>query len=580
MSQPVIWVNITTSYHWQRAAVGIVRVESELASHLPSVFSDAKVKYCIWDNDRFVEVTQRKHPQKQAKPVTPTAAPQAYRSPLSKRDALKHIAAGFLALLPGRWQPFVRRSLIRMNQLRHRVIQRWQQWRAMKAKPAPTRPAKAKTDPKPTSTIFAPGEVLITVGLDWNYPYRPELRKLKAQQGLRIVSCCYDLIPVYYPQYCVGDVASVFSEYFLDMARLSDLIMCISEQTRQDLRSHLLDAGAPLPPAEVFRLGDDSVAETVDKPLDDEIATIMAAPYILFVSTIERRKNHQVLYLAYHLLAKAGHINDIPQMVWVGMPGWGTSELLEDVRLDPLLKGKITLCHHVSDAALAALYQQATLTVFPSYYEGWGLPVAESLAHGTPVISSDRGSLPEVGGDWVQYCDPMTPQAWANAILHWSRNPAALQDWRDQLRAAYRPQPWSAAITEIATSIQAILAQPAISHTGYAGYDMTCLAGYQAGSTIISEQPANPLCRSRAYRLAPGGYQLTIWADATTQQNLSVRLISDDLVLLEENLPWDKETSEQSCRFQVDSTAMVQLLIGHDGPALTCRQFRFEPVTD
>lgn len=101
-------------------------------------------------------------------------------------------------------------------------------------------------------------------------------------------------------------------------------------------------------------------------------------------------------------------------MVFVGMEGWGVGELLKDIELDPLTRGLIVRLNRVSDAELRVLYEAARFCVFPSMYEGWGLPVGEALSMGKVVICSNRGSLPEVG-EVVRYVDPRNPQAWADA---------------------------------------------------------------------------------------------------------------------------------------------------------------------
>ena len=105
------------------------------------------------------------------------------------------------------------------------------------------------------------------------------------------------------------------------------------------------------------------------------VAPVQAAtkqPFILFVSTIERRKNHEVLYRAYHLLARQGTIESLPKLVFVGMPGWGVGDLLKEIELDPLTRGMIIQLHHVSDGELSYLYKKALFCVFPSLYEGVG----------------------------------------------------------------------------------------------------------------------------------------------------------------------------------------------------------------
>ena len=223
---------------------------------------------------------------------------------------------------------------------------------------------------------------------------------MRKRLGLKLITCCHDIIPVLYPQYCVADVARQFKEYFTRLLWSSAGILCFSEQSKRDLTWFSNSIGAPDRPIRVVRLGD--TLHDKDGKVSEDIAQIGSSPFVLFVSTIERRKNHEVLYRAYHHLCAAGHRDKLPKMVFVGMPGWGVAELMKDLELDPLTHGLFIQLYHVSDIELDFLYANASFCVYPSLYEGWGLPVAEALVHGKAILCSNRGSLPEVGGDLVK----------------------------------------------------------------------------------------------------------------------------------------------------------------------------------
>jgi glycosyltransferase involved in cell wall biosynthesis len=148
------------------------------------------------------------------------------------------------------------------------------------------------------------------------------------------------LIPVLYPQYCVNDVANIFANYFLELADGSDMILCISKQSETDLKEMLAQMGGANPVTNVFPLGDNTPKSLNDK-ISPEVRAIILEPFILYVSTIERRKNHEILYRAYHLLCSQGEKARLPKLVFVGMPGWGVGELLKDIELDPLTQDLI-----------------------------------------------------------------------------------------------------------------------------------------------------------------------------------------------------------------------------------------------
>jgi glycosyltransferase involved in cell wall biosynthesis len=134
-----------------------------------------------------------------------------------------------------------------------------------------------------------------------------------------------------------------------------------------------------------------------DPPDLGDVRRRLALPerFVLATGTLEPRKNLPRLIEAHRSLESA------PPLLVAGPKGWELDRALEGVDENVRLLG------FVSDADLAALYELCTVFAFPSLYEGFGLPVAEAMRSGTACLVSDRGSLPEVGGDAVEYCDPL-----------------------------------------------------------------------------------------------------------------------------------------------------------------------------
>jgi glycosyltransferase involved in cell wall biosynthesis len=462
-------MNVTTSANWQRPPVGIVRVERSLCAELGKLYG-ASFRQCVWQGDRFVEwvpqlesqgvsVESTLQPASAERPAAASVLPPMFPI-LPRKLALAAVGQGLLSLMPGRVRPYFNRVLYalrprvvrlltsswfqrRLNGLRRRAAERGG------VVAVPEQPVLAKLDP---GALFSPDDVLISVGLDWDYPYYKQFYALRRYKGVKVVTCCYDLIPVLFPQYCVGNVAGIFTSYFLDVADGSDLVLCISKQTEKDLNDMLERTGGARPPTHVFPLGD-NVPVAGSEEISPTVKAICKEPFILFVSTIERRKNHEVLYRAYHLLCKDGKRANLPKLLFVGMQGWGVDELMKDIELDPVTQGLIVRLNHVSDAELRALYEAARFCVFPSLYEGWGLPVGEALSMGKAVICSDRGSLPEVGGDLVRYVEPWNPQAWAEEIYRMATDDGWREQW--ELRAAkhYRSRKWSDAAMSVKSGI-------------------------------------------------------------------------------------------------------------------------------
>ena len=120
--------------------------------------------------------------------------------------------------------------------------------------------------------------------------------------------------------------------------------------------------------------------------------------FVLFVATIEGRKNHQLMLDIWRRMVVDG--DDPPSLVCVGRVGWRTQTFLAELVETNYLDGKIVLLEEISDEHLKLLYSRCLFTVCPSLYEGWGLPVGESLAAGKICVCSDRASLPEVAGEF------------------------------------------------------------------------------------------------------------------------------------------------------------------------------------
>lgn len=135
--------------------------------------------------------------------------------------------------------------------------------------------------------------------------------------------------------------------------------------------------------------------------------------YLLCVGTLEPRKNLQLALRAYQRLPEA--LREQYPLVIVGMPGWRPEQLAEPLQR-ALATGQVRLLGYQTDTAIAELLAGARLLLFPSLYEGFGLPVLEAMASGTPVILNRSSALPEVAGEAGTYIDPQDENACADAI--------------------------------------------------------------------------------------------------------------------------------------------------------------------
>jgi glycosyltransferase involved in cell wall biosynthesis len=440
-----IWLDLTTLKHWNRPAVGIVRVESEVC-RLFLQQGDPSLRFCVYHRNEFrFEEIERDRARAWLDRIdnfstlpaasTVTSAPAPAPPPTLVRRVARHLVMPVIE----RIEPDLRLPLI--NRMSRQLTRAERGWARLSAKRAtstaqPGTPVPSRTSP---AMSFSFGDVYVSLGLDWDYKHMHHLYVLKRDYGVRHVLMCYDLIPYLFPHLCVGDVAAYFAKYFADLCWSAHHVLCISRNSQRDLVDLTREIDVPAPPTSVLKLGSEMRAPELDK-VGPVVRGLMAREFVLFVSTIERRKNHEVVYRALLRLLEAGE--DPPLIVFVGMVGWGVADLMSDLRLDERVNKRIVILDRVNDDELAVLYQHCLFTLYPSLYEGWGLPVAEALAFGKFCVASRTSSIPEVGGDLIDYCDPWNAQEWADTIRRYVQDRASLAARSRRIQQDFRSISW------------------------------------------------------------------------------------------------------------------------------------------
>jgi len=219
---------------------------------------------------------------------------------------------------------------------------------------------------------------------DWMYP--PQ------RAGLRSTTV-HDLVPLRFPDWVTPRTRSMHGRKYRNAARTCDLIFVNSAFTGEDV------VGTLGVPSERVRVAHPGVRE-VFSPDGDR--SDLGAPYVLTVATLEPRKNLRTLVESHRLLG-----DDLVLAV-AGGEGWGEQPLLDDPRIRRL--------GFVDDTELARLYRGAAVAVYPSRYEGFGMPIVEALACGCPVVASAHRSMDEASGEVALRADPDDPAALAAAI--------------------------------------------------------------------------------------------------------------------------------------------------------------------
>ena len=200
--------------------------------------------------------------------------------------------------------------------------------------------------------------------------------------------------------------------------RRADRIIAVSEATKKDIidiHKILEDKIAVIPNG--VDLGRFHPAQNLDEVSSNVRRKYkIDRPYILYLGTLEPRKNLIRLVEAYSRLRDRNpELANSYRLVLAGSRGWLIDELFELVK-DRGLQDSVVFPGYIPDEDVPALMQGAEIFVFPSLYEGFGLPVLEALACGTPVVCSKAGALPEAGGDVPSYVNPLETDGISNAI--------------------------------------------------------------------------------------------------------------------------------------------------------------------
>jgi hypothetical protein len=171
-------------------------------------------------------------------------------------------------------------------------------------------------------------------------------------------------------------------------------------------------------------------------------------PFVLFVSTLTFRKNHEFLCNVWRRLI--GRLGDrLPRLLLVGRTAPDQTALADRLRRDPELAGHVQQMDDVDDAGLTWLYEHCLFTVYPSLYEGWGLPVSESLSHGKVCVAADTSSLREAAADVSPLLDPFDHAAWCDLVTRLVVEPGVLAAHEARLRDRPPLPSWSDAARSV-----------------------------------------------------------------------------------------------------------------------------------
>jgi len=306
----------------------------------------------------------------------------------------------------------------------------------------PRRQAKAGTP-----ATLAPGDWLINAGASWDNSYTAsELAALRAG-GVKIGLFLFDLVAILHPEWCTKGTITDMQAWLEGPVRQADLLFAISHQTAVDFAAVM---GAQAPPTVVLPMGCTRFAPPLAAPQRNEV---------LMVGSLEVRKNHISLLPVWRRLLAALPADEVPKLVFAGKIGWLTGDFLQQLENANWLDGKIQLIESPAEPELAALYASCRFTIFPSFYEGFGLPVTESLAQGKVVAASNRPAIREAGGDFCAYFDPENISSITETVMQ-LLDPARLSAMEARIAAEFRPLTWEDTATAMLAAFGGFAPKP------------------------------------------------------------------------------------------------------------------------
>ena len=253
------------------------------------------------------------------------------------------------------------------------------------------------------------GDVLLLLDSSWHMDIWWSVTKAK-KSGAIVISVLYDTIPITHPEFCDASLISVFETWFDSALKFVDGFIAISATVKNDFSAFVENQYGPGhgKKLDFFHLGSDfNFTEVKEDGVRDKIRRVFdERSTYLMVSTLEPRKNHSYLLDTFDGLWAEG--NDV-NLCFIGRVGWKVDDLLERIKSNREYQRRLFFWSDIDDVELAYCYQHASMLVFPSFIEGFGLPIIESLGHGLPVLASDTPIHREVGLDHIGYFDLADP---------------------------------------------------------------------------------------------------------------------------------------------------------------------------
>jgi len=315
----------------------------------------------------------------------------------------------------------------------------------------------------------------------WNAPYKREkLYPVIKNNGFLIINFIYDLIPVLLPQFVQNITIKNYKPFIKTVYKYSDMVICDSVSSQTDLLKYkqVLNISREIS-TKVVGLGSDFML--VNSIVEDiKIKSILETKYILFVGTLEPRKNQQEVLDAFDILAKKyADLN----LVFIGMKGWKIDKLLDRINSHPLKDERLFWLNNIDDDTLYHFYQNAFIVTYLSKYEGYGLPIVESLQHGNITITSNNSSMPEVGLEYADYIEDDDLKQLVDTISTYCENKDLYNQKKQTIKENFKSLSWE----QFSNLIFDILSNVEITKLKQEGYSLSLMKNKIKSIPFISE---------------------------------------------------------------------------------------------
>lgn len=261
------------------------------------------------------------------------------------------------------------------------------------------------------------------------------------RSALKPLYSVHDLIPVTHPEYCRPGEAERHRVRMDTMLSTGQGVIASSAATLAEFAAYALANSRPMPETAVALLAPARLPEVFAPPKLD-------APYFVFLGTIEPRKNHWLLLQLWRqLIERLGQA--APRLVIIGQRGWECENVVDLLERCETLKGFVFERPACSDSELACWLRHSRALLFPTFAEGYGMPLAEALSMGVPVIASDLSVFREIAGEVPEYVDPLDGQRWKQLVVEYAQPQSSMRQRQSERMAGCEMPTWGAHFQQV-----------------------------------------------------------------------------------------------------------------------------------